>query len=215
MSTHSVTFANYLGEMLAPFLIAVRSTGFFEAHIFMPAMTILSIVIFISLLRDLKTNGTFDSALRKRLRYLYQFAYYTLCFIVTNSTAVAFKTLIIQELDYTEMHWYIPYVGPLHFYITSIAAAFIYVIRRNRDSIVHRILCIYVQIGVIGGYLIAIHRILNEPFDLLDVTTGVSGIFFFIWFGILNLDLAQRLFPKFEKLRINIGGARIAHAKYQ
>lgn len=197
MQIESTTFVNSLGEAFGPLLVAIRATGFFEAYAFIPTMTLLSIFIFLSVKRMADTNGTFRSPLRRRFRYVFLAGYYSLCFLLTNATAVALKTLILEELDYTEPHWYIPYVGPLHFYMASVVLAHLYLIRTNVNSAYGRLLCLYVQFGLIGGYYVAVHRLTTEPFELSNPTTGISGIFFFLWFTVLNVDIAQRFFaPK-------------------
>lgn len=203
MNIEVVTFANDFGELLEPFLIALRWTGFFEAYVYIPIMTVLSIVIFINMKHKIYANNTFEHPIRKRFIKTFLFAYYSLCFLLTNSTAVAFKTLIVEEMDYDKLFWYIPYVSSLHFYITSVVIAYLYLLHTNKSTISSRILCFYIQIALIGGYYIGIHRILNEPFNLLDVTSGVSGVFFFIWFGIFNIDITQRFFRPLKNKQHN------------
>ena len=196
MNYQDITFANKMGEYLAPFLKVVRATGFFEAYVFLPAMTLLSILIFIWLVKITKTNGTFDVSIRSRLKPLFLIGYYTLCFLATNSTAVAFKTLIVQEMDYETPVWFMYLVSPLHFYMTSVAAVYLWLILRNQTQILDRILCLFIQIALVGGYYTAFYRLANEPIEFTDITTGLSGVFFFIWFGFLNFDLILRFFQR-------------------
>lgn len=188
------TYANELAESLAPLLIILRATGFFEAYVFMPLMTIVAALLFIMLRLIVLNNGTFAEPVRARFSKIWLFSYFSLCFIVTNSTAVAFKTMIVEETDYETLVWYLPWVSPLHFYITSVAAAMLWLIGRNKSTVWDKIACVYVQFGFFGGYYIAISRLINESFDLLDPTSGVSGIFFILWFVILNWDIAIRYF---------------------
>ena len=192
MIEETTTFANKIGELLAPVLIPMRLTGFFEAHVYMSVMTLLSVFLFIRLAQASRSNNTFDTHPFYKFRKLILVAYYTLCFIATNATAVAFKTLIIEEMDYETEVWFMHLVGPLHFFIVSVAAAFIWLIWRNRSSILDLMLCIYVQIGLLGGYYIGIYRLASEPFEITNPTTGMSGIFFILWFSILNMDLFTR-----------------------
>ncbi|WP_109434011.1 hypothetical protein [Aquimarina sp. AU119] len=204
MDNNHITYANELGEFLAPFLKLLRATGFFEAYVFMPLMTILSIVIFRKLRQTLKSNGTFNMAYHARFKILLLSIYYSLCFMLTNVTAVAFKTLIIEEMDYETPVWFMHLVGPLHFYISSVVLAYLWLIIRNQNHLIDRLLCLYIQFGLFGGHYTGIHRLLNEPFELLDVTTGMSGIFFLFWFGILNADIAYRFFRKKIQTNINL-----------
>ncbi|MBQ4914576.1 hypothetical protein J8L85_09035 [Maribacter sp. MMG018] len=194
MQSNDITYTNGLGELLAPLLKIIRATGFFEAFVFMPLMTILSVFVFIRLKRRLKGNGTFKNGLQKKMRLTLLVSYYSLCFMVTNVTAVAFKTLIVQEMDYKGTPWFINLVAPLHFYILSVVLAYLWLIRRNLSGLTDRLLCMYIQVGLIGGYYIGIYRLMNEPFNITDPTTGMSGIFFLLWFGVLNLDIGIRLF---------------------
>ncbi len=190
----ALTYTNAFSEMLAPLLEFIRVTGFFEAFIFMPLMTIAAVILFIQLRLIIQKNNTFNDTTRARFPKLWQFSYFTLCFIVTNSTAVAFKTMIFEETDYDSFVWYLPWVSPLHFYISSIAGGMLWLIWRNRSSWLDKTICIYVQLGFFGGYWVAAYRLFNEPFELTDPTSGFSGVFLAFWFGLLNWDLAIRYF---------------------
>jgi hypothetical protein len=187
MAEDKVTFANYIGELLAPVLIMIRSTGFFEAYVFIPVMTLLSIFIFLRLLRVTSTRTP-----------LVRGAYYSLCFILTNAAAVALKTLIVEEMDYESKVWYLHLVAPLHVFIVSVAGAFLWLIWRNSNTVFDRILCIYIQLGMLGGYSTAVFRLIHEPFDFTDITTGFSGVAIIILFAILNSDLLVRFKNSFE-----------------
>jgi hypothetical protein len=187
MTEDKVTFANYIGELLAPVLIMIRSTGFFEAYVFIPVMTLLSIFIFIKLLRVKNARPP-----------LVRGAYYSLCFIMTNAAAVALKTLIVEEMDYESKVWYLHLVAPLHVFIVSVAGAFLWLIWRNSNTVFDRILCVYIQLGMLGGYSTAIFRLINEPFDFTDITTGLSGVVIIMLFVILNGDLLVRFKNSFE-----------------
>lgn len=191
MPANTHTFANGMGEALAPLLIAIRSTGFFEAYVFIPLMTGLSIFLFLRIKQHTSVNGSFDGAGRLQ-KWLWLTGLYTMCFLATNSTAVAFKTLIIEETDYPETPWFMALVSPLHFYITSAALAYMWLVLRNRAKMLDGALSLYVQLALCGGYYIALDRLIYEPFDLLDVTSGFSGVFFILWFGLINWDVMRR-----------------------
>jgi len=200
----TLTYTNPFSELFAPLLVLIRSTGFFEAHVYMPLMTMAALLLFFQLHFVTHNNGTFDEPIRAKYPKVWLFAYFTLCFIVTNAIAVAFKTMIFEETDYTTFFWYVPWVSPLHFYIVSIAGVMLWLIWRNRATWMDKLACVYVQCGFLGGYYIAIYRLLNEPFDLLDPTSGVSGIFLCCWFGILNWDIIIRyLKVSYEHLAVN------------
>ena len=189
MDHDAVSFANALGEHMAPLLLRVRATGFFEAPVYLSVMTALSIPLFIWLKNRLQGNGTLPAM---RPRALWLVAYYALCFFGTNVLAVAFKTLIVEEMDYERRVWFEPYVGPLHFYIFSAVLAYIALLVRARRTALDTLLGVYVQIALIGGYAIAVYRITNEPFSIVDPTTGVGGVILGACFAVYNFDLYRR-----------------------
>jgi len=191
--TTDITFTNGLAEFLGPLLLLIRATGFFEATVFIPSMSALAVVVFMLVRRAAIRNGTFATGLPKRFVHLWQFGYFTLCFIVTNSTAVAFKTMMWEETDYETFVWFLPWVSPLHFYISAVAGSMLWVIVRRCDGWLDKSLVVFVQIGLLGGYYVGIRRLIDEPFELTNPTTGFSGVFFILWFLLLNIDLALRM----------------------
>ncbi|MEM9387907.1 MAG: hypothetical protein AAGA68_22830 [Pseudomonadota bacterium] len=195
MNAEPLQFSNALGRALAPLLLAIRSTGFFEASAFLPLMTFASVALFLVLYRRLHRNGFFEEG-HRIVRYTLALGYFTQCFLVLNAGAVALKSMIVQELDYSEWHWYIPWVSPLHFYIASVATAHLCAIWRSDRAAIDNALCGYVQVGLLGGFYIAAHRLLTEPFEVTDVTTGVGATFMLIWFAVLNWDIVLRLCPR-------------------
>ena len=191
MQGDSVTWANGLGAALAPLLLWLRGLGFFEAYVYLPLMTAASVILFWRLFGTFDANRTFRGSRWSRRVWLA--ACYALCFLVTNALAVGLKTLIVEELDYTSRVWFEAYVGPLHFYITAVAISYLLLIARNRRAPLDHALGAFVQAGLLGGYAVGVHRLLNEPISLADPTTGISGLVFFAWFGVYNLDLYRRL----------------------
>ncbi len=186
-----VTYANGLGAALAPLLLWLRGLGFFEAYVYIPLMTAASVVLYWRLYGTFDRNRTLHGSRLSRMVWLG--VCYALCFLAANSLAVAFKTLIVEELDYTNRVWFEAYVGPLHFYITAVALAYLWLIARNRRRPLDYALGAFVQAGLLAGYAVGAYRLLNEPFSLTDPTTGISGLVFFAWFGVYNLDLYRRL----------------------
>ena len=195
----TITFANRFGESIGPFLLWLRALGFFEWYVYMPIMTAVSIGIFWKLRDVLDRNGTFDGHRRPR-RKLWLAAYYGLCFLSTNTLAVAFKTLIVEELDYPARVWFEAYVSPLHFYITLVAIAYIALIARNKRERSDLALGLFVQIALVLGYSVGVFRIFNEPISLLDPTTGVSGFVLCAWLAFLNYDLYLRFLSRESRL---------------
>ena len=191
LSDTGVTYASPLGEALGPLLLWLRGSGFFEAHVYMSLMTLLSVGVFWWLARRLRDNGTFDGD-RPWSRRLWLAAYYGLCFLVTNSLAVALKTLIVEEMDYVTRVWFEAYVSPLHFYIVAVVLAYLVILWRHRRSPIDHALALFVQLGLIAGYGVGVYRIFNEPISWTDVTAGVSGFVLCAYFGVYNYDLYRR-----------------------
>ncbi len=192
MEFSSVTYANPLAEILGPLLLLIRATGFFEAYVFMPLMTLLAAYMFVELKHKAVSNGSFSIRPWSRHQITFSILCFSQCFLLTNAAAVALKTMILEEMDYASYFWFIPYVSPLHIYIVSVTAAHLYLIWSNSKSMIAKWLCTYIQIGLFGGYFIGFHRLLNEPFELTNPTTGMSAVFFFTWFGLINIDVFSR-----------------------
>ncbi|MEM6691423.1 MAG: hypothetical protein AAF664_18495 [Planctomycetota bacterium] len=188
MIGHTITFSNTFAEHIGPLLIAIRATGFFEAGIFIPTMTAASVLMFIVLLRGQRPRSPVGWIPER----LWLVACYALCFLATNVTAIGFKTLIVEELDYATPVWFASLVGPLHFYILSVVLAYLVLIFRKTNARLTALLCIYVQAGLIGGYAVGAYRIFNEPITLFDLTAGISGFINIVWFGLYNADVATR-----------------------
>ena len=206
-----VTYANGLGAALAPLLLWLRGLGFFEAYVYIPLMTAASVVLFWRLYGTFDRNRTLRGSRLARVVWLG--VCYALCFLAANSLAVAFKTLIVEELDYTNRVWFEAYVGPLHFYITAVALAYLWLIARNRRKPLDYALGAFVQAGLLAGYAVGVYRLLNEPFSLTDPTTGISGLVFFAWFGVYNLDLYRRHPMKFASIgALGLAAALVALA---
>ena len=198
----TVTYASGLGEALGPFLLWLRGLGFFEAYVYIPVMTAASIVVFWRLYGTFDRNRTFGAS--RLLRIVWLGVCYALCFLACNSLAVAFKTLIVEELDYTGRVWFEAYVSPLHFFITAAALAYLLLIVRNRRAPLDYALGLFVQVGLVAGYGVGVHRLLNEPFSLADPTTGISGLVFFAWFGLYNFDLYRRFVAGNRRLQMRL-----------
>ena len=197
--SETVTFTNRVGGILGPLIVWLRDVGFFEWYVYIPLMTILSIGVFRYLLVRLEGNGTFADC-SKRQRFLWCGAYYGLCFLVTNATAVGLKTLIVEELDYATRVWFEAYIGPLHFYIALVALVYLALLVRNQRLWSDFVCAVFVQLGLLAGYLVGIYRMFNEPVSFDEPTAGLSGIVLCAYFAIYNFDLYSR-FLKTSLLR--------------
>jgi hypothetical protein len=185
-----VTYANPLGEWLAPILLTLRAGGAFEASVYIPAMTIASVLLYAALHSRLRASRS--PALYEH-RWLWVPGYYAVCFLLTNSLAVGAKTLILEEIDYQEPVWLTRLVSPLHFYIASVAASYLWLITRGRRGPFDRALAYYVQTGLVGGYAVALYRIVFERFTLSDPTMAIGGFILGTMFAAYNVDLRRRI----------------------
>ena len=55
MNKQEITFANKLGDFLAPILRMIHVTGLFESYIFIPVITPVSIFLFALLMKVMTT----------------------------------------------------------------------------------------------------------------------------------------------------------------
>jgi hypothetical protein len=97
------------------------------------------------------------------------------CVVGTNALAVAFKTLIVEEMDYPEPVWFAGLVSPLHFYIASVAAVYLTVITGSGRSRHVRLQGLYAELGLFAFCTVGIHRLHTESFSLWDPTMAVGG----------------------------------------
>lgn len=189
---NAVHFANPLGPWLAPLLLALRSVGFFEWYVYMPAMTLASFPLYLSVARRL------DSASAVRNRPVWQrrvrhSACYAACFLLPNVLAVALKTLIVEEMDYATLVWYAPLVSPLHFYIASVIGAYLWTLGRTDRTWLGWACAGHIQLGLVGGYAVSGYRLLNEQWSWLDPTMALGGLMIGVISLVYNWDLAWRL----------------------
>ncbi|MEQ1897645.1 MAG: hypothetical protein ABL971_09715 [Vicinamibacterales bacterium] len=187
-----VHFANPLGHWLAPLLLTLRSVGFFEWYVYMPAMTLVSFPLYRFMARRLDTVPAFraSSAWHQRVR---RSACYAASFLLPNVLAVALKTLIVEEMDYVAPVWYAPLVSPLHFYIASVTGAYLWMIGRTRRTWADWACAGHIQLGLVGGYAVAGYRLLNEQWSWLDPTTAIGGLIIGVVSLGYNWDLVWRL----------------------
>ena len=105
-----------------------------------------------------------------------------------NSLAVAFKTMIVEELVYQERKWFEPYLPGIHLYITSACLAYIALIVRSKRHSYDLLLAVYLQLALITGYVVAGYRALNE-----DIEGAIGGAILLIFFAVCNYDLFMRV----------------------
>lgn len=170
-----VTFANSMGQWLAPLLLAIRSTGFFEWWVFVPTMTLLAIPVYRGFHRRLVRHGGLHA--HNRIQRVAACALYLgVCVIGTNAFAVAFKTLIVQEMDYPEPVWFAGLVSPLHFYIVSVAGTYMFLVTGPQAPPWRLWQIVYTEIGLFAFCTVAIHRLHTEPFSIWEPTMALGGL---------------------------------------
>ncbi len=104
-----------------------------------------------------------------------------------NSLAVAFKTMIVEELVYQERKWFEPYLPGIHFYITSACLVYIALIVRSRFHFWDLLLTLYLQVALLVGFVVAGYRALNE-----DIEGAIGGVILVLFFAVCNYDLFMR-----------------------
>ncbi|WP_109434004.1 hypothetical protein [Aquimarina sp. AU119] len=193
MKTLNIIYVNELGAVLVSLQHIISSIRLFDMYIYIPIMTLLSFLWFKNILKSLDNNKTFDTAIRYRFKKAFLIILYSLCFLVTNSTIIALKALIMEEVEYTTPLWFRDLIGPLHFFISSVALAHIWLIRRNYSRVLDYFLCFYIQIGLLVGFIAGFYCLLSPSFGLLHIST----ILILIWLALLNTDIILRLLYPF------------------
>ncbi len=187
-----VTFANSMGQWLAPLLLAIRSTSFFEWWVFVPAMTLLAIPVYRGFHRRLVRHGGVLGPGRF-LRPATSALHAGVCVVGTNAVAVAFKTLIVQEMDYPQPVWFAGLVSPLHFYIASVAATYMWMVTGPSVSRGRRAQGLYTELGLFAFCTVAIHRLHTEPFSIWEPTMALGGLIILVSCLACMADVWQRL----------------------
>ncbi|HWS55128.1 MAG TPA: carboxypeptidase regulatory-like domain-containing protein [Pyrinomonadaceae bacterium] len=174
------------GRHFAPLLRPLRQGGFFEAPVYMTLMTALSVVLFLFVLRALRRRGA--AAPEGRSRPLWYALYFYVCWLASVSLAVAFKTMIVEELDYAERQWFEPYLPAIHFYVTSACLAYLALVVRPAALPRDLPLAVYVQAALLAGYGLAAYRVAHE-----ELEGAAGGALLFATFAACNYDLGRRL----------------------
>ncbi len=172
---HEITFANPLGAWLAPMLLAVRATGFFEYWVYIPVMTAIGVPIYWGLHRRCLRHGGLVAQHRAQ-RWALHALHLGITLLGANALAVAFKTLIVEEMDYPEPVWFLGLVSPLHFYITSVAAVYLWLVTGPRSSRGLGLQGAYAELGLFAGCTVAIHRLHTEAFSIWAPTMALGGL---------------------------------------
>lgn len=170
----AVTFANGLGEALAPVLLALRATGFFEWWVYIPSMTFVAVVAYAGFLRRASRHGIPRPAGRVA-SVATHVLHMAVCVVGANALAVALKTLIVEEMDYPQPVWFAGFVSPLHFYIASVAACYMTVVTGPAGSRHVRLQGVYTELGLFAFCTVGIHRLHTQSFSLTDPTMAVGG----------------------------------------
>jgi len=177
------SLARYFGPLLRP----LHDSGFFFATVFLTVMTIPSIILFVWVVRRIRRNDTLAGSGRFARVWWYSFYFY-ISWMALNSLAVAFKTMIVEELVYQERKWFEPYLPGIHFYITSACLAYLALVVKSRYRLSDLLLAIYLQIALLAGYATAAYRTLNEDRD-----GAIGGVILLVFFAVCNYDIVKRL----------------------
>jgi len=177
------SFARLFGPLLRP----LHESGFFFFAVFLPVMTIPSIALFIWAVKKIRRNNTLW-ANNRVARFLWYSFYFYISWMALNSLAVAFKTMIVEELAYQEREWFEPYLPGIHFYITSACLAYLALVVKSKYQFYDLMLALYLQIALIAGYATAGYRAMNEDRD-----GAIGGLILLVFFAVCNYDLIKRL----------------------
>jgi hypothetical protein len=177
------SFARHFGPLLRP----LHDSGFFFAAVFLPVMTVPSILLFVWVVRKIRSNNTLAASGRFARLLWYSFYFY-ISWMALNSLAVAFKTMIVEELVYQERKWFEPYLPAIHFYITSACLAYLALVIKSGYRFSNLLLATYLQVALIAGYATAAYRSLNEDRD-----GAIGGVLLLIFFVVCNYDIISRL----------------------
>lgn len=185
-------------QPLTPFLTTVRQTGFFEASAYMSIATVMAAVFFYYISKIFGRYGRYEglSLLPRNLRRLSDFS---LVWLTIAAFFVAFKTMIVEELDYTEIMWFQGYLPWMHFAIATACGALLFLLLqfrpRSRVMITGKwALKLYVQLALLAGYGLVAHRIWTE--DFLGASSGLILLALFVYWQyeliyLSNLRLAR------------------------
>jgi hypothetical protein len=173
------------GRHFAPLLRFLREIGFFEAPVYMTAMSVPAAPLFVCVFRSVRRRG--PTAGGRAARFLRYGLYLFMCWLAMTSLAVAFKTMIVEELDYQQRQWFEPYLPGIHFYVTSACLAHVALVAQSKLRVYHLLLVLYTQVALLAGYAVAGYRALSE-----DFAGAAGGVVLFAFFAACNYDLIAR-----------------------
>lgn len=175
------------GRHFAPLLRVLRASGFFEAHVYMSLMGVAAVALYVWVFKRVRRGGP-PGAGGRAARLVWHSFYLLVCWLALTSLAVAFKTMIVEELDYAERQWFEPYLPGIHFYIASACLAYLALVVKSKPHFYDLPLVFHVQVALIAGYLTAAYRALNE-----DFAGALGGVILFFAFAVCNYDLIARV----------------------
>jgi len=176
------------GRTFAPFLGLLHRSGFFEPAVYLSIMTIPAIALFAWMIPRAKPeiSATSTSKLARGLRY---FLYFFMCWMVTNSFAAGFKTMIVEELAYQERKWFEAYLPAVHLFAASAFLVDIVLVGKPIIGRFRLLAACYLQFALLAGYGAAIYRLWHE-----DTEGAIGGIILLVFFAYRNYALAKRLY---------------------
>lgn len=175
------------GRHFAPLLRFLRESGFFEAPVYMSLMSVPAVALFVRVFKKVRRNDSLR-AQSKVARFLWHSFYLFMCWLAMTSLAVAFKTMIVEELDYQQRQWFEPYLPGIHFYITSAGLAYIALVVKSKLHFYDLVLVFHLQVALMAGYLVAGYRALNE-----EIEGAVGGVILLLFLAVCNYDLIARV----------------------
>lgn len=162
-------------------------SGFFNFYVHISVETVLAVVLFAWVFARVQRTGYLGSQ-KGYTRLFWHSIYFSICWVAMAAFGVGLKTMIVEELDYQERKWFEPYLAPSHLYISSVAFAYLLMVTRRKSNYFDLVWALYIQVGLLAGYVVAGYRVLNE-----DIEGATGGALLLLFFAACNYDLIRRV----------------------
>ena len=177
------SFAAYLHLVLR----WLHEIGFFNFYVYFPLLSAVGVALYVWMFVRVRRNGAYADSSRAG-QCFWHVILLSVSWLASASFFVAFKLMIVEELDYQERKWFEWTLAPSHLYIASLAVAYLWLVAKNRSSALDLWSALYLQIGLLAGYAVATYRVFNEA-----VEGASGGASLFLFFAAINYDLVQRM----------------------
>ncbi len=186
---------HYTWEFARHFYPVLRwghESGFFNFYIYLPIMTVPAIALFWWVYSRARRNNavTGESSVR---RFSWYALYFYVSWMACSTFAVAFKTMIVEELVYQERKWFEPYLPGIHFVVAGASLAYLALVTQPKFRSFYWFLYAYLQVALIAGFAVAGYRATHEDFE-----GALGGVILLLLFAVCNYDVLKRLRNSFS-----------------